>query len=98
MSGAPTRVSTSPSLMPGARNFRSAGWPTTGGGLTRAPLLIFAGGDGVAGNVWRVVDPTGGVSGITDIVGGSRSKSRSSLPAGHGSSWYTGAPLAPSHL
>src|SRR2546423_8785612 len=98
MSGAPTRVSTSPSLMPGARNFRSAGWPLMPAGWVRAPLLIFGGGDEAAGAVWRVVDPPGGVSGITDIVGGSRSKSRSSLPAGQGSSWYTGEPLLPSHL
>src|SRR6185436_11515225 len=38
------------------------------------------------------------LKGTTDTVAGSRSKSRNSRPAGHGSSWYMTVPSSRAHL
>ena len=78
--------------MPGAMNLRSFALPGCGAsGLIRAPFLVLSlpsAADG-GGSVFVAAAPGGdpGASGITETLGGSLSKSRSTLPGGQGLSW-----------
>src|SRR5262249_56177510 len=85
MSGSPSRATTSPSLMPGARNFRFVASAVAVGLFLPFGSALALGA--VLGGVDFELTPGVAPNGTTETVGGSFSKSRSSCPAGHASSW-----------